>query len=46
MKAERPATPPAPAIGAGEDLETHEKMGFHQGWGLCADQLPKLAQSI
>jgi uncharacterized protein YndB with AHSA1/START domain len=29
-----------------EDLETHEKMGFHQGWGLCADQLTELAQSI
>ena len=21
------------------DRETHEKMGFHQGWGQCADQL-------
>ena len=25
-----------------EDKETHEKMGFHQGWGICADQLTKL----
>ena len=22
--------------------ETHEKMGFHQGWGQCADQLNAL----
>lgn len=22
-----------------EDRERHEKMGFHEGWGLCADQL-------
>ena len=25
-----------------EDKETHEKMGFHQGWGMCADQLTAL----
>jgi uncharacterized protein YndB with AHSA1/START domain len=24
------------------DREEHEKMGFHQGWGLCADQLAAL----
>ncbi len=24
------------------DRETHEKMGFHQGWGQCADQLAAL----
>ncbi|HEY0966047.1 MAG TPA: SRPBCC family protein [Opitutaceae bacterium] len=24
------------------DREAHEKMGFHQGWGLCADQLAAL----
>ena len=29
-----------------EDRDTHEKMGFHQGWGLCADQLEALARSI
>jgi uncharacterized protein YndB with AHSA1/START domain len=29
-----------------EDRETHEKMGFHQGWGVCADQLEALARSI
>src|SRR3954451_8965429 len=22
-----------------EDREMHEKMGFHEGWGICADQL-------
>lgn len=25
-----------------EDRETHEKMGFHTGWGQCADQLEAL----
>lgn len=25
-----------------EDKEAHEKMGFHEGWGLCADQLDAL----
>jgi uncharacterized protein YndB with AHSA1/START domain len=24
------------------DRETHEKMGFHAGWALCADQLAAL----
>jgi len=24
------------------DKEAHEKMGFHQGWGQCADQLAAL----
>jgi uncharacterized protein YndB with AHSA1/START domain len=24
----------------------HEKMGFHTGWGMCADQLEALAQKI
>lgn len=24
------------------DREAHEKMGFHQGWGLCTDQLTAL----
>jgi len=24
------------------DRETHEKMGFHGGWGLCTDQLEAL----
>lgn len=26
-----------------EDRETHEKMGFHQGWAICAEQLAALA---
>lgn len=25
-----------------EDCQAHEKMGFHQGWGQCADQLEAL----
>ena len=25
-----------------EDREAHEKMGFHEGWGLCTDQLEAL----
>jgi len=29
-----------------EDRDTHEKMGFHQGWGICADQLEALTRSI
>jgi uncharacterized protein YndB with AHSA1/START domain len=29
-----------------EDREAHEKMGFHQGWGQCADQLAALAARI
>ena len=28
------------------DRETHEKMGFHQGWGQCADQLAALVEKI
>jgi uncharacterized protein YndB with AHSA1/START domain len=27
------------------DRETHEKMGFYQGWGQCADQLEALVRS-
>ncbi len=29
-----------------EDKKTHEEMGFHQGWGQCADQLAALAAKI
>ena len=29
-----------------EDRQAHEQMGFHQGWGLCTDQLEALARSI
>jgi uncharacterized protein YndB with AHSA1/START domain len=28
------------------DREAHEKMGFHQGWGSCADQLTALVARI
>ena len=28
------------------DREAHEKMGFHQGWGQCADQLAALVATI
>ncbi len=29
-----------------EDCKTHEQMGFHEGWGLCASQLEKVAREI
>lgn len=29
-----------------DDREAHEKMGFHQGWGQCADQLAELLKTI
>lgn len=29
-----------------EDKERHEAMGFHQGWGLCTDQLAALARTL
>ena len=28
------------------DREAHEKMGFHEGWGRCADQLAALLAKI
>ncbi len=28
------------------DREAHEKMGFHEGWGICADQLTALVARI
>jgi uncharacterized protein YndB with AHSA1/START domain len=28
------------------DREAHEKMGFHQGWGICADQLAALVATL
>jgi len=28
------------------DKETHEKMGFHEGWGQCARQLEALARTL
>ncbi|MPZ09324.1 MAG: polyketide cyclase [Kiloniellaceae bacterium] len=29
-----------------EDCERHEQMGFHEGWGQCADQLAALAAKL
>lgn len=29
-----------------EDRETHEKMGFHEGWGQCAEQMAKVAAAL
>ncbi len=29
-----------------EDRDAHESMGFHQGWGQCADQLEQLAKRL
>jgi uncharacterized protein YndB with AHSA1/START domain len=28
------------------DRETHEKMGFHEGWGQCTDQLEALVAKL
>ena len=28
------------------DLQAHERMGFHEGWGQCTDQLAALAQTL
>jgi uncharacterized protein YndB with AHSA1/START domain len=28
------------------DREAHEKMGFHQGWSRCADQLGALVATL
>ena len=28
------------------DREAHEKMGFHEGWGQCTDQLAALVKTI
>jgi len=29
-----------------EDRQAHETMGFHEGWGRCADQLAALAAKL
>jgi uncharacterized protein YndB with AHSA1/START domain len=29
-----------------EGRQQHEQMGFHQGWGQCADQLAALAKTL
>jgi uncharacterized protein YndB with AHSA1/START domain len=28
------------------DREAHEKMGFHQGWAMCAEQLAALVTQL
>jgi uncharacterized protein YndB with AHSA1/START domain len=28
------------------DRDEHEKMGFHEGWGQCADQLAALVAKL
>jgi uncharacterized protein YndB with AHSA1/START domain len=28
------------------DREAHEKMGFHQGWAICAEQLAALVEKV
>lgn len=28
------------------DRERHEEMGFHDGWGRCADQLEQIARNL
>lgn len=28
------------------DRDTHEQMGFHDGWGTCADQLGEVAAAL
>ena len=29
-----------------ENLEAHEKMGFHEGWGVATDQMTALARTL
>jgi len=29
-----------------EDRQTHEQMGFHQGWGIATDQMAALARTL
>ena len=29
-----------------ENRETHEKMGFHEGWGVATDQMTALARTL
>lgn len=29
-----------------DDRKTHEKMGFHEGWGQCAAQLEEVASQV
>ncbi|HTE35943.1 MAG TPA: polyketide cyclase, partial [Reyranella sp.] len=29
-----------------ENREVHEKMGFHEGWGVATDQMTALARTL
>ena len=29
-----------------QDRKAHEDMGFYVGWGICADQLERLARTL
>ena len=29
-----------------EDKQAHEQMGFHEGWGICLDQLVEVARAL
>lgn len=29
-----------------DDRDAHEKMGFHEGWGMCATQLEEVAKTL
>jgi uncharacterized protein YndB with AHSA1/START domain len=29
-----------------DDRKAHEEMGFHEGWGICTDQLAALAETL
>ncbi len=29
-----------------EDMKAHEQMGFHEGWGIVADQLAQIAKTF
>lgn len=29
-----------------EDCKSHADMGFHEGWGVCADQMAELARTL
>lgn len=29
-----------------EDTDAHARMGFHEGWGQCADQLEEVARTL
>ncbi len=42
----RPATPRGRSHRNEDDAKTHAEMGFHDGWGTCADQLGEVARGL